>query len=151
MDGRICTFFGHRDCPADIRPRLRAVVLELIERHGVRTFYLGNQGAFDALALSVLREVKSAHPAIDYAVVLAYPPRTPAEGGPGTLLPDGIEKAPKRFAISRRNRWMLGRADCVVAYVAHSWGGAAQFTAMARRQGKTVYNLHAPDRTKAAL
>ena len=32
--GWTCTFFGHRDCPAAIQPKLRAVVVELIERRG---------------------------------------------------------------------------------------------------------------------
>ena len=36
---------------------------------------------------------------------------------------------------------MLGHADYVVTYVAHSWGGAARFANEARKQGKTVYNL----------
>jgi len=28
-----------------------------------------------------------------------------------------------------------------VTYITHSWGGAAQYAAMAERQGKTVINL----------
>ena len=32
--GWTCTFFGHRDCPAAIQPKLPAVVVELIERRG---------------------------------------------------------------------------------------------------------------------
>ena len=30
-----------------------------------------------------------------------------------------------KFAISRRNEWMVDQADVVVAYVTHGWGGAA--------------------------
>ena len=48
---------------------------------------------------------------------------------------------PPRFAIARRNGWMLKQADFVVTYVTHDWGGAAQFAEKARRQGKTVLNL----------
>ena len=36
---------------------------------------------------------------------------------------------------------MLQRADFVVTYVTHSWGGAAQFAEAAEKQGKAVYNL----------
>jgi hypothetical protein len=36
---------------------------------------------------------------------------------------------------------MVQQADVIVAYVLHDWGGAAQFTAYARHQGKPVFNL----------
>ena len=33
-----CTFFGHRDCPDSIRPKLRSVLIALIENQQVDTF-----------------------------------------------------------------------------------------------------------------
>ena len=30
-----CTFFGHRDCPSSIKPKLRDVLIDLIENHAV--------------------------------------------------------------------------------------------------------------------
>lgn len=136
-----CTFFGHRDCPASIRSSLRAVLIHLIETEGVTSFFVGNQGAFDAAVQSVLRDLQSNYPAITCTVVLAYMPRQPENDGLATMLPEGIEKVPKRFAISWRNRWMLDHADYVVTYVTHAWGGAAQFATRARKQGKRVYPL----------
>lgn len=65
-----CTFFGHRECSASIKPKLRAVVVELIVRYGVDRFYVGRQGAFDAMARSVLRELAEVYPHISYTVVL---------------------------------------------------------------------------------
>lgn len=38
-----CTLFGHRQCPSELRPQLREVLVDLIEGQGVRTFYVGNQ------------------------------------------------------------------------------------------------------------
>lgn len=137
----VCTFFGHRDCPASIRSSLRAVLIHLIETEGVTSFFVGNQGAFDAAVQSVLRDLQSNYPAITCTVVFAYMPRQPEPYGLATLLPEGIEKVPKRFAISWRNRWMLDHADYVVTYVTHAWGGAAQFAVRARKQGKRVYPL----------
>lgn len=137
----VCTFFGHRDCPASIRSSLRAVLINLIETEGVTSFFVGNQGAFDATVQSVLRDLQSQYPDITGTVVFAYMPRQPEVYGLATMLPEGIEKVPKRFAISWRNRWMLDHADCVVIYVTHAWGGAAQFAARARKQGKRVYPL----------
>lgn len=34
----VCTFFGHRDCPGSVKPRLREVLTELIVNYGVDTF-----------------------------------------------------------------------------------------------------------------
>ena len=89
-----CTFFGHRDCPATIRPRLRAVVVKLIEQHGVDRFYAGRQGAFDAMARSVLRELAEVYPHISYAVVLERLPG-PREKAvwdfSDSIFPEGLE------------------------------------------------------------
>lgn len=76
-------------------------------------------------------------------MVLAYLPRPDGEHQDyaDTLFPEGIEMVPRRYAISWRNRWMLRRADYVVTYVTHGWGGAAQFAELAKKQGKMVCNL----------
>ena len=140
----VCTFFGHRDCPASIKPKLRAVVEELIVRYGMDWFYMGRQGAFDAMARSVLRELAKVYPHISYAVVLERLP------GPrdkaiwdfsDTIFPEGLETVPPRFAISKRNDWMLKQSDFVVTYITHNWGGAAQYAEKAQRQGQRVLNL----------
>ena len=67
MEKKACTFFGHRDSPASIRPQLRALLMELVERQGVTTFYVGNHGAFDAMAAGVLRELKLLYPEISFS------------------------------------------------------------------------------------
>ena len=141
-----CTFFGHRDCPDSLKPMIQSVVIDLITNHDVDMFYVGNQGGFDGLVRGVLREVTQECPQVHYAVVLAY---MPSEGSaPGdtsdTMLPEGIELVHPRYAISWRNNWMLQQSDLVVAYIAHSWGGAAQYVQKAIRSGKTVINLFNP-------
>ncbi len=141
MKERGCTFFGHRDCPTSVKPKLRAQLIDLIENQGVTTFYVGSQGSFDSMVKSVLQELELLYPQISYTIVLAYIPRKKEDGGLYTMLPEGIEKVPRRFAICWRNRWMLKHADYVVTYVTHPWGGAAQFAAEAKNKGKQVYNL----------
>lgn len=58
----VCTFFGHRDCPDSLRPQLQEAVEKLIREAGADTFYVGNQGRFDAMALGVLRELERVYP-----------------------------------------------------------------------------------------
>lgn len=80
---------------------------------------------------------------IQYSVVLAY---LLGEALPGieaaeTLLPEVVERAPRRYAICYRNRWMLEKADCVVTYIRHTYGGAARYAAQAERRGKEIVRL----------
>ncbi len=139
-----CTFFGHRNTPATVRPILRQVIIDLIEQRGVTHFYVGNQGNFDAMARSLLAELAQIYP-IRYDAVLAYLPKEndPSLDESHTLLPDGFESVPPRFAIDHRNRWMIDHSDIVVTYVRFP-GGAAKFKDLAERKGKTVVGVLKP-------
>ncbi len=138
------TFFGHRDCPEAIRPQLQQILEDLITE-GADSFYVGNQGRFDSMVISLLSKLKTAYPQIEYAVVRAYLPgivkAETIDPKHPTIFPEGLESVPRRFAITRRNRWMIDASDCVVAYVVHSWGGAAQFAELAKKRGKQVIYL----------
>ena len=136
-----CTFFGHRDSPDSLRPSLQQAIVRLIVEEGVDTFYVGHQGKFDRYALAALQQAAIEYPHIRYTVVLAY---LPTRKNPEvsfhqavTMVPDGIETAPKRFAISRRNRWLVEHADYVIAYALYR-GGAMQFVELAQKKGKKV-------------
>ncbi|MBQ8624249.1 MAG: hypothetical protein IJ424_07780 [Oscillospiraceae bacterium] len=58
-----------------------------------------------------------------------------------TVYPEELANTPPKFAIVMRNRWMTERADTVVTYVTHSFGGAMQFKSLAETKGKQVINL----------
>ena len=140
----VCCFFGHKEVPSGLDKLLAPTLTELIAE-GVDSFLVGNQGGFDSTVLHVLRELKEKYPHISYHVVLAYMPwkkeeyslYTPTE----TLYPEGMESTHPRFAISRRNKWMVQESDVVVTYITHSWGGAAQFAELAERKHKKVINI----------
>ena len=128
--------------PEKIKPVLHAALLDLIENHAVQLFYVGNQGAFDAMVRHQLSVMEKTH-GIRYHVVLAYLPEQSnllAEDT-HTLYPEGLELVPVRYAIAARNRWMLEQSESVVTYVRHDVGGAAQFKQIAERKGKTVLAL----------
>ena len=141
----VCTFFGHRDCPSSVSPILCKTILELIEKHNVDTFYVGNSGSFDLIVKSVLRKISLQHPHIRFYVVLAYIPQNNISDSwddySETIVPEGIEFSPKRFAISWRNRWILKQSDYVVTYITRNYGGAVTAYSSAIKQGKTVINL----------
>ena len=136
-----CTFFGHRDTPESVKPFLRAAITKLIEEKDVRLYYVGSQGNFDKMAQSQLNELSKIYP-IQYYVVLAYMPKKEAFAETvQTIYPEGLETVPKRYAISKRNRWMLQQSQTVITYVRNDIGGAAQFKEMAQKMGKIMICL----------
>lgn len=136
----ICTFFGHSDTPQEIAPILHLALTKLITQKNVDMFYVGNQGSFDRMVKKELQDLKIKYPHINYAIVLAYLPKNNTSCT-DTVYPEGLETVPPKFAISKRNKWMLERADYVVTYVCYPFGGAAQFKQLAERRGKIVINL----------
>ena len=137
-----CTFFGHRDCDEKIYENLRNTIIELIQNEGVTKFLVGNNGAFDRLVLKVLKGLENYLYDIDICVMLAYfPTEQSVIEDNYTLLPEGIEEVPKRFAIDYRNKYMLDRSEYVITYVVADFGGAAKYAKRAKRQKKTVINI----------
>lgn len=135
----LVTFCGHSELSerAAVREWLDHVLEKLIS-DGADTFYLGGYGAFDSLAAAVLREYKANGKAIKTALVLPYlNSNIDATGYDYTVYPP-IETVPLRFAISKRNEWMIQESDIVVAYVTHGWGGAAKTLEYARRKEKRI-------------
>ena len=140
----VCTFFGHRDTPKEIEPALRLTLIDLIENKNATVFYVGNHGNFDAMVRCQLEDLLKTYP-IKYYVVLAYMPGKNTEPDEHSILPEGIETVPRRFAISYRNKWMIKKSDIVVTYVTRKWGGASQFADNAKAANKVVINIGISD------
>ncbi len=97
---------------------------------------------------NLLNELKISHPHIEYAVVLAYLPckKDDYQDYSDTIYPDGLEKVPRRFAICKRNEWMINRSDIVITYVTDSFGGAYTFKQLAEKKGKVIINIAESDK-----
>ena len=126
---KTCCFFGHREVTHNIREELKATIDKLITEDNVTEFYVGHQGQFDGMVYSVLKELKAKYPQIRYIVVLAYMPDEHIKEmyGEDTLFPDGLESVPRKYAISKRNDWMIQQSGIAVCYVYKITGGAAKF------------------------
>lgn len=135
-NNKTCCFFGHREVKHNIRDKLTVVIEKLITEENVTEFYVGNQGQFDSMVYSVLKELKAKYPQIRYTVVLAYMPDEHIKEvyGENTLFPDGMESVPKKFAISKRNDWMIQQSRFAVCYVHKITGGAAKFREKAEKK-----------------
>lgn len=143
-----CTFFGHKNTDErKVKELLKATLICLIEEKGVDKFYVGNEGGFDALVQITLKELKELYPHINYGIALAYVPKEKTDGQrlnySLTFVPDGVEEGPIKFAIDRRNRWMIKRSEYVITYVNSIIGGAAKYKEIAEKKGKIVINIKA--------
>lgn len=139
----VVAFFGHKDTPSAVKPLLEQTVQRLIEENEEITFLVGTHGAFDLMAQSVLGQALQEYPQIPCHIVLSYIPveKNSELYALPTLVPEGIENVPKRFAISFGNNYMVNESDTVVCYITHDWGGAAQFVNKAEKKGKVIINL----------
>ena len=139
----VCIFFGHRENYGLDEKILCHAIEELIEK-GVDTFYVGHQGDFDRLVLRCLLQLKKNHQKPSFSVVLAYLPTKKSENDSYdvySIYPEKVEMGHPKFAIERRNQWMIDRAHYCLCYVNHTWGGAYKFVCRAKRRGLAVINL----------
>ena len=140
-----CAFFGHKESPDSIKPLLEEEIRKLIENEGYEEFLVGNQGRFDAMVYTTLKRLQVEHPTIRFYVVLAYMPGRNTEYATidytDTIFPEGLETVPRRFAISRRNKWIVENSNAVICYVNHTWGGTYQAVILAEKRNLSIINL----------
>ena len=58
-----------------------------------------------------------------------------------TLFPEDVARAHPRYAIDRRNHWVIQNSDIVITYVVGSCGGAARFKRIAISRKKAVIEI----------
>ena len=139
----VCTFFGHSECYGLDKDVLRNAIEDLIKQ-GTTEFLVGNHGQFDGMVFSCLQDLSKDYPEISYSVALAYLPTHKEEYDiyhGHRFYPEGQENGPAKFAIERRNRYLIDSADVCLCYVNHTFGGAYKFTRMAKNRGLQVINL----------
>lgn len=148
----IVTFCGHRNVSdnAIITDRLTDAItnlfLEATTDNVPISFYCGGYGEFDRLAENVIDRVRNNFPNTRYEKIFVTPYITQSyqyrneqmKRRFNDIIYPPIENVPYRYAIIRRNEWMIDSADIIIAYVKYSWGGAARTLEYAKRKKKTV-------------
>ena len=141
--GKVCAFFGHRELCQDIHHPLESAIISALQQ-GYDVFWCGGHGAFDLCAAGTLYRLKKTYPHIQVVLVLAYLPKhPPLHIYDHSIFPEGIEIGPPRFAISRRNQWIISNCDGAICYVNHSYGGAYTAYRKLLRANKLLTNLGA--------
>lgn len=138
-----CCFLGHSKVYEEIKPRLKNVIEQLITQSGVTQFFVGTQGGFDKLVYRVLCEMEEKYP-IHVVVVLVYLNQTgeePYYDLEKTIFPDLLTKTPLRFAISKRNSYMIENSEYLISYVNTPYSRVFANIEQAIKKKKRIINL----------
>ena len=145
----IISFCGHSNFSST--PQLKNKLMELLETkiNGQQVeFYLGGYGGFDSFARSCCAEYKENHQNATLIFVTPYlgdylnNRKDYIEKYYDTTIYPDIETTPKRYAIVKRNEWIVERSDLVIAYVQLHFGGAYHSLLHAKRKNKPYINLY---------
>ena len=137
-----CVFLGHRDCPDRIKAKLRENIINLISEKGVSEFYVGNNGRFYSMVQTVLYELAQEGFCVLYRIILSKIDEV-AIGGhqDATLFPEELALGVPRFAIYKRNEWLLSHADILISYVIYEASNSGGWLNKARKRGINIINL----------
>ncbi len=142
----IITFIGHGkiDITADLQEKIKNTITENI--FPATTFYCGGYGNFDNACAKIVHQLKAIYPHIQSYYVTPYIDAPQLEVAKTVGWYDGIiypplENIPLRLAIVKRNEYMIDKADLIISFVTHSWGGAATALAYATKKKKRVISL----------
>ena len=144
----IITFCGHSNClfSDEEKEKLKQLLIKEIRKNPTCKFYLGGYGDFDSLCLRTLRELKKEFQSIELIFITPYLDKNYsklefAKYHYDDIIFPPLESVPRKFAILKRNEWMVDSADLVIAYVKYSWGGAAKTLEYAKRKKVPIVNV----------
>lgn len=150
ISNKICCFAGHANIPdkEELKIKLKKEIINLIEKENVTTFYSGGKGAFDWLCAHTVDELRADYPFIKSYWILSYMPKEKDEYTErilkifdDTVYPD-IENTPQRFAIVKRNEWLVNNSDFLIAYVKHDLGSGAYKTLEYAQKKKHIKSIN---------
>ena len=136
-----CSIMGQDDCRGLSARKIREILGDLIVNWNIDTFYVGNEGLFDAAVHWTLYDLRKTYPQIKCAVVMPYVPKDLGENCEDALVPEGIEDVDPRKAHEWRDSWMIERSDFVFIYYPDSPNRSLQYALEAERCQKTIVNL----------
>ena len=146
----VASFFGHGDYKEteELKNQIKSAIVDSIENKGIDTFYLGGYGSFDYCCARYVNEVKTQFPHIKSFLIIPYLDKKQdeydkkyiAETFDGTMFPP-LENVPLRYAISKRNEWIVNQSNYIFFYINRSWGGACKSFEMAIRKKKNFINF----------
>lgn len=144
----IITFCGHADYiekPDDEKNMLH-LFHSLIGQSKV-CFYLGGYGNFDKFVLKCANKYKSSNKQAKIIFVtpyidVNYKKLRNEKSLYDEIIYPNIENSPKRFAIVRRNEWMVNHSNYLISYVCHNFGGAYKTLQYAKKNSIFIIDFN---------
>ena len=138
------TLFGLRDFDySPYRDKIRVIIIDLIENHGVEEFLSGFRGDFDGLCAEIISDLKTRYPSVKNIMVLSY--HDPKDFVLPKYFDESVylleRRVPPRYAISYTNQEMILRADFVISGVFYHFGGAYAAWKFARQKKKIILDI----------
>lgn len=147
----IVSFAGHSAISS--KSKIKELVKEQLRNHIINaepiTCYLGGYGDFDEICTCACKELKQESINIELVYITPYlhlseqakMKEMQAYGLYDTTIYPPIENTPPRYAILKRNEWMMTNADIVIVYINHTYGGAYRSFQVAKRKKKKIINI----------
>jgi len=144
----IVTVCGHADAQLNEKEKilLETEFRKLIKASENCEFYLGGYGDFDGVCYNVLKKIKQDKGAIKIIFITPYINETYAKlkiykNMYDEIIYPEIENCPKKFAIERRNFWMIKKADFLICYIKRNYDGAYKTYKYAKTHGIPFLNI----------
>ncbi len=150
MKPKICCFAGHSKLygSVNLETLLYSKCEELILQTQVTCFWVGNYGSFDSLSAHTVQILKQKYPQIKLELILPYITNEINENKEfyyqnfdSILLANIPESTPAKFKILKCNEYMIDKSDFLIAYVNHTFGGAAKTFEYAQKKNIKICNL----------
>ncbi|MBQ4099077.1 MAG: hypothetical protein IJC87_03005 [Clostridia bacterium] len=139
----IISFFGHANFSCDEQFFIQTVqTLQEIIGDSEVEFFVGSYGNFDSFGLKCAKEIKLQRADVKITRVTPYLNKEYAKDKliDGNLYPE-IEHVPPKFAIIKRNEWVIDKSDIVIFYMKFSTKKTYDFYLYAKRKNKRIINL----------
>ncbi len=141
----VVVFFGHANFigSPSIEEKIHSYLKEII-RQEYAEFYFGGYGGFDTFAFSCVKKFQQVNQKVKTFFITPYITESYQRNHllelskqyDGVLYPP-LEHVPYKWAISRRNQWMIEQADIVITYMRHKYGGAWQAYRSAQKRKRS--------------
>lgn len=146
MDIFRVSFIGHRDIALSITQSedLEKLLIKIIEKNEYVEFLIGRNGSFDIAVTSLLKEVQRENPH-KCSIILVLPYHVKDEKYYEEFYDEIIYPIDSavhfKSAITKRNEWLVGNANLLVAFVENGYGGAFETLKYAKKQNIPVKNI----------
>ena len=140
--------FGHRDFNGHrtLDKHLNVILKDIIRSKAYVEMYIGRNGEFDIYAASLVKQLQKETGKETNVLICVLPYldknlKCYEEYYDEVMIPEDIGRTHPKGAITKRNRWMVERADLVICYVEREQGGAYTAMKYAKKLRKEIINL----------